>query len=136
MSTVSLAPSRNLQRVAHAQPVGCTALSMRHVYLIRRVSLAAGAIVAAIMVTTLLSTRFADATEPDGSHAVAGSFVVVQPGDTLWSLARETQPNGDIRPLVAQLARAHGGSALRAGDRIAVPRPVAEQASRAVSAIG
>ena len=109
---------------------------MRHVYLIRRVSLAAGAIVAAIMVTTLLSTRFADATEPDGSHAVAGSFVVVQPGDTLWSLARETQPNGDIRPLVAQLARAHGGSALRAGDRIAVPRPVAEQASRAVSAIG
>ena len=62
MSTVSLAPSRNLQRVAHAQPVGCTALSMRHVYLIRRVSLAAGAIVAAIMVTTLLSTRFADAT--------------------------------------------------------------------------
>lgn len=135
MSTVSLASSRSLPRITCAHTVNQADHSMRRVYLVRRFSLAAASVVVGIVLTTLLSTRFADATAPAGANVVAGSFVVAQPGDTLWSLAREVQPSGDVRPLVAQLARAHGGSALRAGDRIALPRPVAEQVSRAIVAV-
>ena len=78
--------------------------------------------VLAVVGVGLSSIRFADAGQagPAGTAPVSTSFVIVQPGDTLWSLAREVQPDGDIRPLVAQLSRAHGGSSLRAGERIAL----------------
>ena len=56
-----------------------------------------------------------------GLRPVALQTYVVQPGDTLWSLARRIQPSGDIRPLVDRLAARHGGAALQPGDRIAVP---------------
>lgn len=46
---------------------------------------------------------------------------VVQPGDTLWSLARRIQPQGDIRPLVQALSRAHGEGPLMVGQRITLP---------------
>ena len=52
------------------------------------------------------------------SSPAAGSHVV-QPGDTLWSLARRLQPEGDVRPLVARLrASSGGGGALAPGQRI------------------
>jgi hypothetical protein len=44
--------------------------------------------------------------------------VVVQPGDTLWSIARSLQPSGDILPLVQRLSEVHGPGALLAGERI------------------
>ena len=56
-----------------------------------------------------------------GMRPVATHTYVVQPGDTLWSLARRIQPSGDIRPLVDRLAAHHGGAALQPGDRIVVP---------------
>ena len=46
---------------------------------------------------------------------------VVQPGETLWTIARALQPRGDVRPLVDRLAKAHGGAALQVGDRIPLP---------------
>ena len=46
---------------------------------------------------------------------------VVQQGDTLWSIARRLQPSGDVRRLVDQLAAAHHGAALIAGDRLTLP---------------
>lgn len=45
---------------------------------------------------------------------------VVQPGDTLWSIAAELRPEGDVRPLVDELARRSGGSALEVGQRLDV----------------
>ncbi len=89
----------------------------------RRFGVAVAATVLAVVGVGLSSIRFADAGQvrPTGNVPAGASVVIVQPGDTLWSLAREVQPDGDIRPLVAQLSRAHGGSALRAGDRIVVP---------------
>lgn len=56
-------------------------------------------------------------------HAVpvAAASYVVQPGDTLWSVARRLRPEGDIRPLIDHLGRQTGGSPLRAGQRISLP---------------
>lgn len=59
----------------------------------------------------------------DASAAAAasvGTTVVVRPGDTLWSIARDLQPQGDIRPLVDRLVAAHGSSSIAPGDRISV----------------
>jgi len=43
---------------------------------------------------------------------------VVQPGDTLWTLARRVQPEGDVRPLVARLRARHGSGPLVPGERL------------------
>jgi hypothetical protein len=54
-------------------------------------------------------------------NAVDGAAVVeVAPGDTLWSIARRLQPEGDPRPLVDRLAASNGGPVVRAGDRLVV----------------
>jgi hypothetical protein len=55
----------------------------------------------------------------DGS-AVAGSSYVVQPGDTLWSIAVAMQPDGDIRELVDRLADRNGGAGVQVGQRLSL----------------
>lgn len=52
--------------------------------------------------------------------AVGDGVYVVQPGDTLWSVAERLAPSGDPRPLVAELRSRHGGVDLQPGDRIEV----------------
>jgi len=49
---------------------------------------------------------------------VAAATHLVQPGDTLWSVARRLQPDGDVRPLVARLRAAAGGGQLVPGQRL------------------
>jgi hypothetical protein len=66
-----------------------------------------------------------------GSVAVAGDVapapahetVVVQAGDTLWSLARDVAPGRDPRPVVEALQRLNGleGAGLAAGQTLLVP---------------
>ena len=60
------------------------------------------------------------ATEPPApAEAVSPAPIhVVQPGDTLWSVARGLQPDGDVRPLVARLRVASGGGPLVPGQRL------------------
>jgi nucleoid-associated protein YgaU len=58
---------------------------------------------------------------PSGAGAStppASDVVVVQPGDTLWAIARRIRPTGEIRPLVDELADRAGGAAVVAGQRI------------------
>jgi predicted Zn-dependent protease len=59
----------------------------------------------------------------DGSTPVpAGSeIVLVQPGQTLWTIARGLQPSGDVRPLVDELAALNGGATLEAGQNLVLP---------------
>jgi Tfp pilus assembly protein FimV len=57
---------------------------------------------------------------PAASSATVGTYVVEQ-GDTLWSIARSLQPEGDVRPLVQALRRANGGTRLIVGTRLTVP---------------
>jgi nucleoid-associated protein YgaU len=54
--------------------------------------------------------------------AAGGTRVyVVQPGDTLWSIARQLHPQDDPRPVVDQLASQLHGSSLQVGQRLALP---------------
>lgn len=60
---------------------------------------------------------------PDRGTPVSAAVVEVAPGDTFWTIAQRLQPEGDVRPLVDQLVRAHGGSVLQVGEQIALPSP-------------
>ncbi len=46
--------------------------------------------------------------------------MIVQPGDTLWTLARRAQPTGDVRPLVQSLEAQRHGRMLMVGEHITV----------------
>ena len=65
----------------------------------------------------------AQASGPASAHGGPGAAerVVVQPGDTLWSIASGLQPGGDPRPLVAELEQQLHGAKLVAGDRLTLP---------------
>jgi hypothetical protein len=55
-----------------------------------------------------------------GTTPEAQTIVVVQPGDTLWSIAAELEPDGDLRATVDRLADRNGGSTLTVGQRLVV----------------
>jgi hypothetical protein len=52
---------------------------------------------------------------------IDGPVYVVQPGDTLWTIAVKLRPSGDPRPLVDKLVAAHGSTTLHVGERIPLP---------------
>ena len=60
------------------------------------------------------------ASTAEAAAPSAGSYVV-QPGDTLWAIARHLDPNGDVRPLVDTLSREVHGRPLQVGQRLVVP---------------
>jgi len=49
--------------------------------------------------------------------------VVVEPGDSLWSIAQRVAPGHDPRPIVDAIAEARGTAAVQAGETIKVPAP-------------
>ena len=49
-----------------------------------------------------------------------GDVWVVQPGDSLWSIAAAVAPGADLRPVVDELAVRTGGGNLQPGQRIAM----------------
>jgi hypothetical protein len=88
------------------------------------VSVAMVGYLALVGLGTLLAAPSASAR---ATHPVAGSvaasgarYHVVQPGDTLWSIARALHPSGDIRAVVDQLETRAGGATLVPGQRVRV----------------
>jgi hypothetical protein len=47
-------------------------------------------------------------------------ITIVRSGDTLWTLARRAQPEGDVRPLVQALEAQRDGRPLQVGEHIEV----------------
>ena len=54
------------------------------------------------------------------SDAAAPATIVVQQGDSLWSIARRLQPRGDLRHLVDRLIERVGGTSVTRGQHIDV----------------
>lgn len=58
---------------------------------------------------------------PAGDPIAAHALYVVQPGDTLWTIAERLDPSGDPRVIVGELASRLGGDTIRAGEQIRLP---------------
>jgi nucleoid-associated protein YgaU len=94
----------------------------------RRRRLAALAVVTALVVAVFLLASSALAGGAGGgvpSPATGGSAApvvhVVQPGDTLWSIAGKVAPGADVRLTVDRLVELNGGAPLEVGDRLVLP---------------
>lgn len=82
---------------------------------------AADPVVAPVAPTASLATGPGAAVVlPDEPAPVAATFHVVQPGDTLWGIATSLQSEGDLRPLVDELARRAGPGGLQPGQRLSL----------------
>jgi hypothetical protein len=94
--------------------------SKRAVYMRRRViaaSLGLGIVLTAAHAGVALG---GSTTTPGRSPHPHVENVVVQPGDTLWSMAQRVAPNADPRRLVDEFAKQLGTSDLQVGDMISL----------------
>ncbi len=90
-----------------------------------------GRIVFGALATMVIAALFALIAVFGATHAAASSessaaefsYVVVQPGDSLWSVASALDPSSDPRDVVAEIVRLNQleGSGVQAGQPIAVP---------------
>ena len=77
---------------------------------------------AAVMLLAL-SVSLGLATVARGGTAAGDSTVVVQPGDTLWSIAAERYPSDDVRARVDEIEQANGlrGPSIEVGEILTLP---------------
>ena len=90
-------------------------------------------VVAFVLLATAAVARFASGApsaaggQPPASAAAssaagaAARTVVVQPGDTLWSIAADIAPGADVRITVDQLVALNGASPIVPGQELVVP---------------
>ena len=57
-----------------------------------------------------------------GLRLASDQVWVVQPGDTVWSIAQAAEPGADVRPLVDRIDAELKGAPLYPGERIRIPR--------------
>ncbi len=90
----------------------------------RRRAVAAGLVVALVLAVYAALGLFGGGPRPAPDRPAdlrEGTTYIVQPGDTLWSIAERLDPDGDPRPVVDRLARARGGAVLHVGERLRLP---------------
>jgi LysM repeat protein len=61
-----------------------------------------------VVLVLALAVSLSLAVVAHGGSAPADSTVVVQPGDTVWSIAAEHYPSDDVRARVVDIERANG----------------------------
>lgn len=86
----------------------------------RRLAVLAAAVLPVVAVIGLASISSSDAPAPTpAAHgAGAGLVYVVQPGDTVWSIARKIDPTGDTRETVDRIVHLNGSASLQPGQRL------------------
>lgn len=113
------------RRHLHAVPAQATAGSpAAPVRLTRRGKVAL--VLASLVVLSLLAVAFGSATAAtrDAATAAPVTTVTVQAGQTLWQLAAEANPHGDIRDTVDDIMRLNSlpnASSLQMGSQVAIP---------------
>jgi len=123
LSANSLVASSRSTDIAIAVPQSST----RPVWLVRLALVAAVTVLAAVGLFLATGNDGRGPTVGPASAVVTPAAVdgsaavhVVQPGDTLWSIAAVVAPGSDPRPIVDELARRSGGAGLQPGQRIAL----------------
>jgi len=102
------------RRSADRQPIRLTARGRAAVFFLLSV------------ITLLLILIAAGGTSADASATAGGpatASVVVQAGDSLWTIAKSLQPNGDPRSMMQTLVELNGlkGGELVPGQQLIVP---------------
>lgn len=90
----------------------------------RRRALFLGVVVVALVTGLALPVRAlggAPAAPPSAAHLAGATVYVVQPGDTIWSIAERFDRGGDPRPMAEALARETGSARVVPGERIPIP---------------
>lgn len=95
-------------------------------HLTRRGQLVLVAVVVAILFGAFSLGRSAAEAAPEptaAQDAPAVQLTTVQPGESLWTLARRIAPDNDTREVVAQIRRLNDltGSQLQAGQQLVLP---------------
>jgi hypothetical protein len=97
-------------------------LVARRTYVLRRVLVASVAVVVVLVLAQLLGTVAGSlAGAVDGPPATSGRVHVVQPGDTVWSLAGDLAPGVDRRVAVDDLLALNGERPLSVGQELQLP---------------
>lgn len=117
-------PSRPALRVIEGgRAPGAAARRARY----RRRRIVAALLLVAVVTTALLLANAVLAgsagggTPTSAAGTAAAAVHVVQPGDTLWSIARDLDPAEDVRLTVDRLVALNGGSPLQVGQRLVLP---------------
>jgi nucleoid-associated protein YgaU len=78
---------------------------------------------AALAVLVVALTGLGMAVAAHGGTTTSYSTVVVQPGDTLWSIAAQHYPRDDVRDRVQDIEAANGlqGPQIEAGETLRLP---------------
>lgn len=110
----STSPARTSRRSAPRPPVRLTARGRAAVFFLLSV-------VTLLLVMVAVGGTSADASDSTGGPATAS--VVVQAGDSLWTVAKSLQPNGDPRAMMQTLVELNGldGGSLVPGQQLIVP---------------
>jgi hypothetical protein len=87
--------------------------------------LVVGTLLAVLVVAVAIGVSWLGHPAPAALDArpVAEVQVLVQPGDTVWSIAEGLAPGTDVRPVVDAIVAANGGADLVVGQRLDVTLP-------------
>ena len=85
-----------------------------------RLAALVGALV--VVAAALYLVQASPAAAP-GEVPASGATHVVEPGDTMWSVATEVAPAGEAAAYVERLVELNGTSVVQPGDVLALPRP-------------
>ena len=94
------------------------------IYWRRRLAVLGAALSLLVLPAIVVATAGSSATVRPASTpaapgvAPAASVYVVQPGDTLWSIAHQLEPQADPRDVVDHLVELNGSGALQPGQRL------------------
>ena len=93
----------------------------RAVYWRRRVTVLVALAFLALAARAVLGVLGVGPLAASGAPAGRAHVYVVQPGDTLWTIAESVHPGDDVRAYVDRLSAALGSGSLQPGERLTVP---------------
>jgi Tfp pilus assembly protein FimV len=98
------------------------ARSLRRTYLVRRTAVAAVAVAVILVLAQVVGAVSGSVAGAfDSAPAASGQVHVVEPGDTLWSIAGQVAPGIDRRVAVDDLLALNGEGPLRIGQQLQLP---------------